>query len=129
MRSSRFSTLRARARRPLRRRLLSIVTSGSPVDGRPSPAGSARQWRSVLSHEKALFRSCEPEQCKRLFERLSTERTDRPDRPGTPPAADPLFNGMPLGYLNTGKIPANRADLRIGTRVRCGRITDFEDGC
>ena len=98
------------------------------MDGR-RPRGNARQWRSALTHEKALFRSCEPEQCKRLFEPLSTERIGRPDRLGPPPAADPLFNRMSLGYLNTGKIQANRPDLRIGTRVWHDRITDFEDGC
>ncbi len=31
--------------------------------------------RSATAHEKALFRSCEPEQCKRLFQRLSTEQS------------------------------------------------------
>ena len=104
------------------------VRISQSMDGR-RPRGNARQWRSVLAHEKALFRSCEPEQCKRLFEGLSTERIGRPDRPATPAAADPLFNGMPPGYLNTGKLQANRPDLRIGTRVRHDRMTAFEDGC
>jgi hypothetical protein len=28
-----------------------------------------------ICQAKSLFRSCEPEQCKRLFKRLSTEQT------------------------------------------------------
>src|ERR1700693_1392914 len=90
MRSSRFSTLRERARRPLRLRLLSIVTSDPPSDERQA----ARDWDRACRHDPCgglppprtttqcrrsteflLCRSCERDQCKRLFARLSTVRT------------------------------------------------------
>jgi hypothetical protein len=44
------------------------------MDGRRPPR--ARLYGARLKcHAKTLFRSCEPKQCKRLFERLATKPT------------------------------------------------------
>jgi hypothetical protein len=123
MRSSRLSTLRDRARRPLRLRLLSIVTSRSPVDGPQGLARAkllqrARNFCRALteSSQKTLFGSYEPKQSKRLSERVSTDgetvclglpgRTfslGTQSHPAAGACSFPLFNAVTLGYLNIGK--------------------------
>ena len=131
MRSSASARCAARARRPLPLKLLSIVTSGLSSRWTAVAAGSARQWRSFCPTKKHFSGRASQNNVSDRSSGFQLSESDRPDdRPGTPPTADSAWSsGLPWVTLNTGKIPANRADLRIGTRVRCGRITDFEDGC